>query len=130
MITSVSALTYLLKSDKLKMYSENTTFTVVHWWLKHREGWTDEERQGAFNTILESDVFRFHHMDSTYLTVYAMRSPWIKGSGQAFEIMHRAMLRSKGAKVRKGSKLPSSRATKKARRPVLMGVNGLSWRPF
>ena len=114
-ITSVSALIYLLGSDKLQMYSENTTFTLVHWWLKHREGWTDEDKQAAFNKILESDVLRFHRMDSTYLTVYAMRSPWIRGSGCGFEIMHQAMLTIKGAKIWDGAKLPSNRATKKPR---------------
>ena len=95
------------------MYSENTTFTLVHWWLKHREGWTNEEKQAAFNKILESDVLRFHRMGTNYLILYAMRSPWIKGSGQAFDILHQTLLKIEETKVREeSSKLPSNRATK------------------
>ena len=57
------------------MHHENTTFTLVHYWLESREGWTMGDKHKAFNTILESDVLQFHHMDLDYLAVYAFRTP-------------------------------------------------------
>ena len=95
------------------MYHENTTFTLVHYWLESREGWSLGEKQEAFNMILESDVLRFHHMDMIYLAAYAFRTPWMQGSDQDIaDIVQRAVLMKAGCKRRDGTPFTTSRSWK------------------
>jgi len=99
-----------LKNDKLAMSHENTTFTLVHYWLESREGWTTEEKQQAFNSILQSDALRFHHMDFNYLAIFAFRSPWMLRSSQGMDILHRAVLVRAGCEAREMVEVPLNRS--------------------
>ena len=92
------------------MYHENTTFTLVHYWLESREGWTIDDKHKAFQTILESDVLRFHHMDMEYLAVYAFRTPWMQALDH--DIMHRTMLLRFGCGWEAGVQVSQSRSQK------------------
>jgi len=40
----------------------------------------DEEKQAAFDKIIESDVLRVHHMDFEYLLLYVLQTPWMKAN--------------------------------------------------
>ena len=113
-IAAVDVLIRILKSDRLAMYHENTTFTLVHYWLESREGWTIEDKHKAFHTILESDVLRFHHMDMDYLAVYAFRTPWMQGldRGVSDIMLHCAVYKRMGCRWNQGVKLSDSRSQK------------------
>jgi len=85
------------------MDHENTTFTLVHYWLKSRNAWKDEEKQAAFDKILESGVLRFYHMDSKYLLLYALRTPWMQANHHlSHDIIQAVGLTELGGSVRDG----------------------------
>ena len=111
-ITSVTALIRLLKSESLVMYHENTTFTLVRFWLYSRQGWTPEDKQEAFDTILDSNALQFHHMDFDYMTVYACRTPWMQGSNMTLDIVQQAMLIKNGYERQQAAKELSSNRNK------------------
>ena len=70
-----------------------------------------EDKHKAFNTILENDALRFHHMDMDYLAVYAFRTPWMQTFNQrTVDIMHRAMLLRIGCKWKEGIEIPTNRS--------------------
>jgi len=120
-ITSVRALIAILKSDKLVLDSENTTFTLVHYWLKSREEWTFREKEQAFDQIMKSDVLRFHHMDPHYLTAFAIVSPWVLSPASSSNrnrythqkvvgLLFETMIKSQGFEVRENAPIPATRA--------------------
>jgi len=90
----------ILKSDELLIDHENTTFTLVDYWLKSRDGWADEEKQAAFDKIIEGDVLRFYHMDTKYLLLYALRNPWMQANRDlSLDILQAAALKDIGAEM-------------------------------
>lgn len=76
------------------MDSENTPFTLVHWWLDRQSG-NLEDKQAIFGKILESEALRFHCMDPIFLAAYVMRSPWVRGLGhqETLWLMQKAVLK-------------------------------------
>lgn len=69
-ITSLEALVRILRSDNLAMESENTTLTLVLWWVEGQPGWSLERKQEAVDKVLENGVLRAYWMDPMYLAVY------------------------------------------------------------
>lgn len=88
----------ILKSDSLVLYSENSTFTFMDWWLCCQEGWSDEQQQEAFIKLLVDDAIRFHCMDPVYLAAYAVRNPWMEKSGEGLAILQHAILAQEKAR--------------------------------
>jgi len=97
-ITSVRTLITLLKNEKLILNSENTAFTLVHLWLESRGGWTVQEKQQAYDEIMDSDALRFHHMDPHYMTAFAFRTPWMLSdkTGRSAAMLHLSLMFSQG----------------------------------
>jgi len=61
-ITTTNAMIYLLKHDDLMMTSEDTTFTLLEWWLMHREGWTSQQKKKAWEEVVASGARRLEYM--------------------------------------------------------------------
>lgn len=113
----MDALIFILKSEKLSMQWEATTFTLVDRWLKQQQGWDEEKRREAFNKILEAKVLRLDHMDPLYLATYVVRTPWIVASGLGEQILQRAVMAgclgsSFNQKIGVGADLIADRASK------------------
>lgn len=90
----------ILKNDKLQMDHENTTFTLIHYWLESHEGWSQQEKQEAFDKILDSDVLRFQHMHAMYLAIYALRTPWLQHHPDlSLEILQYLVLKGSGVRM-------------------------------
>ena len=69
---SVLTLEAVLHSRDLRMYSENSTFTLAYWWCRLQP---DNERQAFFTRLLEGSLFS-NRMSSDFLgSVVALCSP-------------------------------------------------------
>ena len=60
---SVLTLEAVLQSKDLRMYAENSTFTLAYWWCRHQPG---REQQAFFTRLLESSLY-FDRMSSDFL---------------------------------------------------------------
>lgn len=102
----------ILKANSLKVDSENTTFTLVKWWVESQDGWTKDQKQEAFNKIHTSDALRYHCMKPLFLASYATRIPWVEASGHGLSIIQQAVRESSRSPLSDNKPdLPKSRAT-------------------
>lgn len=102
----------IIRSNRLVIDSENTTFTLVRWWIEGQDGWTKEQKEEAFKKVHDSRALRYHRMDPLYLASYAIRNPWVESSGHGLSILQQALLETSRDRISSHkSDLRKSRAT-------------------